>query len=86
MAKKKGKGGVLSSDPYNEMGPGISDDPQTPMDEYYYTYGQAAKFQSSQKGGDMADTPNSRSGQGIIGGPAPGEPNPADVSTENESH
>ena len=86
MAKKKGKGGVLSSNPYNEMGPGIGDEAVWPVDEAYYTYSQAMKMQNSQNGGDMADTPNSRSGQGIIGGPAPGEPNPADVSTENESH
>lgn len=83
MAKKSSS--VLSSNPFNEMGPGIEGEPTWPPDELYSTYDQCSAMQSSQAGADMVSTPNSRSGEGIMGGVASGEPNPYGVSTTNQS-
>ncbi len=74
MAKKSG--GVLSPSPYNEGGDLSSDFPDSGDLEGYTTYAECGKMQLSQEGASMVDTPNSRSGEGIMGGVAPGEPSP----------
>lgn len=43
---------------------------------YFDGWDEINKFHLLQTG-PMDETPNSRSGRGIMGGPAPGEPNPA---------
>jgi len=54
----------------------MADTPDAPDSEIYTSYDQCSKMQLSQDGASMHDTPNSRSGEGIMGGPAPGEPDP----------
>lgn len=83
MAKKSG--GVLSPDSYNDSGPGYADDAMWPADEAYTDYEQCMKMQLSQAEASMVSTPNTRSGEGIMGGVAPGEPNPTGMSTMAQS-
>ena len=83
MAKKNG--GVLSPNPYNEGGSLSDDKPDSGDLEGYTTYDECSKMQLSQEGASLMDTPNSRSGEGIMGGVAPGEPNPFNMSTTAQS-
>ena len=76
---------VLSSNAYNESGPGTGDEAMWPVDEAYTDYEQCMKMQNSQMGGDMVSTPNTRSGEGIMGGVAPGEPDAVGMSKLAES-
>lgn len=68
MAKNGGTSGY--PDPYNETNSG-----EEPDGKLYGSYNEmiANHLQSA----DMTSTPNSRSGGAMMGGPAPGEPNPA---------
>ena len=70
----KSNGGVLSSNPRNEGGSLSDEKPDSSDLEGYATYAECGKMQLSQSGADLVDTPNSRSGEGIMGGVAPGEP------------
>lgn len=72
---KDGKG-YGYPDPYNEVG---SKDPNSPdtsgMDLYFGGYDEVMKMHGKQTG-PMVSTPNTDSGSDMIGGTAPGEPNP----------
>lgn len=63
---------------YNEAGAMKDEGDAT---EIYVTYSQC----TGGEGESLESTPNSRSGAGIMGGPAPGEPNPVGTSTTNQS-
>ncbi len=80
MAKKSSK-----NSPYNEGGDLGVDAPDWPVDEAYTSYAQAGRRQLSQDGTSMLETANSQSGAGIMGGVAPGEPNPLGTSTTAQS-
>ena len=65
------------SNPFNEVG---NTDPNSPdvtgMGLYFNGWDEINKMHLTQTG-PMDSTPNSRSGGDMLGGPAPGEPNPA---------
>lgn len=69
MAKKEN--GYGYPNPYNEIGSG--DEPDN--NELYGSFDEVMKMHLTH--GPIDETPNSRSGHGVMGGPAPGEPNPA---------
>ena len=69
MAKSNGNSGYPN--PFNETGSGEEPDKK----ELYFTYEEM--MSGHLQTGSMEETPNSKSGGGIMGGPAPGEPNPA---------
>jgi hypothetical protein len=69
MATKNG--GYGYPNPYNETSPGEEPDNK----DLFVSYDQMMSDHLST--GPMDETPNSKSGGGIMGGPAPGEPNPA---------
>ena len=80
MAAKK-KGGGFVGNPRNETDT-MNDTPDSPDSELYASYGQVMKGHLSQDGASMVGTANSESGAGIMGGPAPGEPNPVGTKTK----
>lgn len=79
MARKSGsenvgKGGALHPDPYREVN---NTDPNVPdTDQIYEDYAHRDKWHLSQEQADLESTPNSRSGEGIMGHQTPGEPSP----------
>jgi hypothetical protein len=73
MAKKNG--GIMYDNVFNQTGGGEA--PDVNGDRLYYTYEECMAMQL--KTADMGSTPNSRGSSGIMGGPAKGEPNPADL-------
>ena len=80
MADKK-NGGMISSNPYNEAGSGNG--PEDYEDSGAGLYGSLNEVMSahlSQTGADLVGSANVEVGRGIMGGPAPGEPNPAGFS------
>lgn len=82
MAKKSS--GKMFHNPYNEV---ANKDPNSPDDSgagNYVSYDEVIAAQLSQDDASLVGTPNSDSGHGIMGGPAPGEPNPAGMSTTSE--
>lgn len=72
----KGKG-VMFKDPYNEVASKDEASPDESGAGNYVSYDEVINMQLSQTDASMADTPNTMSGNGIMGGPASGEPNPA---------
>ena len=85
MASKK-NGGMLQPTPYNETTGGQS---SADYDEsgagVYADLSEVMSAHLSQSGADLESSANMRSGAGIMGGPAPGEPNPASFSGTAES-
>jgi hypothetical protein len=79
MAKKSG---ILYPDCYNETGPG--EGPDISGGGLYVSYEEVISMQLSTDSADLESSNNSRSGEGIMGGPAPGEPNPADMERPAE--
>jgi hypothetical protein len=77
MADKK-NGGVLSPNPYNETSGGAGpEDPDISGGGIYGDWSSdVMKMHLSQGGADLVGSPNVEVGRGIMGGPAPGEPNP----------
>ena len=71
MADKKG---LRYPNASNETDAGDSQDTTSS----YYDWDQV--FAVHLQSADMASTPNSESGSGIMGSPAPGEPNPAGMT------
>jgi len=71
MADKKG---LRYPSPSNETEPGDQRDTTSS----YYDYDQV--FAVHLQSADMESTSNSESGSGIMGSPAPGEPNPAGMT------
>lgn len=76
MADKK-TGGKFYPDPYNETGSGGPESPDCM--KLYFDWDEV--FAEHLTSSDMESSPNSESGSGIMGGPAPGEPNPAGMTT-----
>jgi hypothetical protein len=73
MADSKNKA-ARYSDAYNETDTGEQPDQMN----LYYDYDEVMGVHLSSA--DMQSTPNSESGTGIMGSPAPGEPNPAGMT------
>ncbi len=76
MATKK-SGGVMYPNPFNETNPG--DAPDTDGDKLYYNWDEVMSMHLSE--GDSSSTPNSKSTEGVQGGPASGEPNPVGLKS-----
>jgi hypothetical protein len=75
MADKKGRG-LRYPDAYNETD---SSGPEVPDSTIsYYTWDEVMNVHLQSA--DMESTSNSESGSGIMGSPAPGEPNPAGMT------
>ena len=65
------------SNPFNEVNNTDPNSPDTTGKGIYFDgYDEILKFHLLATG-PLDETPNSRSGGGILGGPAPGEDNPA---------
>jgi hypothetical protein len=80
MAKNNGRSYGYPN-PFNEVG---NTDPNTPdvtgKGLYYDGYDEVMGMHLQQTG-PMVSTPNSESGRGVMGGPAPGEPQAANPKT-----
>ena len=74
---KKGNGGLVFDDVFNETGGG--EEPDINGDKLYYTYEEAMAVQL--KAGDLQSTPNTRASEGMQGGPASGEENPVPLKS-----
>lgn len=85
MASKK-NGGMLQPTPFNETtgGSGPQDYDESGAG-IYYDLSEVMSAHLSQSGADMEASANMRSGAGINGGPAPGEPNPVGYSGTAQS-
>ena len=81
MARNGGHGGFGYENPFNEVG---NNDPNSPDNTgagiYYDGMDEILKMHLNATG-PLYDTPNSRSGRGVMGGPAPGEPQAANPKT-----
>jgi hypothetical protein len=86
MADRK-NGGMLQPTPYNETTGGQSSADYDESGGGIYGDWKADVLMAhlSQAGADLEASANMRSGGGIMGGPAPGEPNPAGFSGTAES-
>lgn len=70
------------SNPYNEVGNTDPNSPDVTGDGLYFDgWDEIDDFHLLQTG-PMEETPNSASGRGVMGGPAPGEPNPAGMGKD----
>jgi len=78
MAKNGGYGYPNS---YNETGGGDANTPDVSGKDMYFSYEEVQAMHLSQTG-PMDETANSKSGRGVMGGPAPGEPNPAGMGKD----
>lgn len=76
MAKKSASG-VFVGTPRNQVANTDPNSPDISGGGLYGSYEEVIGMQLSQDGSDLATTPNSRSGSGIMGQPAAGEPAPA---------
>jgi hypothetical protein len=72
----KSKGGVIHKNPYNEVDSLDESKPDDSGAGMYVSYEEVIGMQLSQQDASMASTPNTMSGDGLVGGPASGEPNP----------
>ena len=75
MAKQGSSSSGIHSDPYNNFDNPSGEEPETDM--IYENYMDRDKNHLSQDAADLESTPNSRSGEGIMGHNAPGEPAPS---------
>ena len=75
----KGKGPFIGT-PYNQT-EGDADKPDDSGAGNYVSYDEVMSMHLSEDGADLDSSDNSESGHGIMGGPAPGEPNPSGQST-----
>lgn len=84
MADKKG--GMLQPTPYNETTGGAGpEDADLSGGGIYGSWDEILSAHLSQASADLIDSPNLRSGAGIVGGPAAGEPNPLGYSSMSQS-
>lgn len=77
MASDKNKGGMIHKNPYNEVDGLDESSPDISGAGVYVSYDEVISAQLSQQDASMKETPNTMSGDGIMGGPASGELNPA---------
>ena len=82
MAKKSS--GKIFHNPYNEVANGDPNNPDVSGAGLYVSYEEVIAAQLSEDDAFLGHSPNSESGHGIMGGPAPGEPNPSGASTTAE--
>ena len=78
--KDKKSGGMLQPTPYNEA-PGDPETGNLSGGGIYVSYDEVISAQLSTQDASLVSTPNMDSIDGIVGGPAPGEPNPAGIKT-----
>lgn len=71
------KGGMIHTNPYNEVDSLDEASPDISGAGIYVSYDEVISAQLSQTQASLKETPNTMSGDGIFGGPASGEPNPA---------
>lgn len=85
MADKKNSG-YIHGNAFNETtgGSGPEDFDESGAG-VYHSYDEVLSAHLSQDGADLVASPNMNSGAGIMGGPAPGEPNPVGYSGTAES-
>lgn len=77
MARDRKNGSYGYSNPYNETGSGDANTPDvTGLGIYFDGFPEVHEYHLKATG-PMDETNNSASGRGVMGGPAPGEPNPA---------
>ena len=76
----KKKSGMHEPNPYNEA-PGDADSPNISGGGIYVSYDEVMSAHLSTDGASLVSTPNMDSTDGITGGPAPCEPNPAKIKT-----
>ena len=70
------KDGMIHQNPLNEVNNKDPNKPDSMGDDLYFGgWPEIMKMHLSETG-PMVDTPNSRSGGDVMGGPAKGEPNP----------
>lgn len=74
------KGGMLQPTPYNES-PGDPETGNLSGAGIYVSYDEVMSAHLSSDDASLVSTPNMDSIEGINGGPAPGEPNPAGMKT-----
>ncbi len=70
MVKKSSGGKFMSDNAYNQTG--TTDEPE--QKNPYFSYDEVLEHHGSDKEADLTGSVNSRSGEGIMGGPAKGEP------------
>lgn len=86
MADRK-NGGVLLPNPYNETTTGgASENYEDSGGGVYHDWDEVMSMHLSQNGASLVGSPNIEVGRGIMGGPAPGEPNPAGFSGTSQSY
>lgn len=68
---KDSKSGLTLPNPYNEVASKSAEEPDISGAGLYVDYDEVMSVH--MKTGSMADTPNTMSGDGIMGGPAAGE-------------
>jgi hypothetical protein len=86
MADKK-NGGMLLPNPYNETSSGgAAEDYEDSGAGLYGDLNEVMAAHLSQNGASLLGSPNVEVGRGIMGGPAPGEPNPAGFSGTSEGY
>ena len=81
---KNMKGGMLQPTPYNEC-PGDDDMPNISGGGLYGSWQEIMAAHLSTDEASLENSPNTMSGAGINGGPAPGEPQLVSVSTTSQS-
>lgn len=85
MAKDK-NGGVLAPNVFNETSGGSGpEDYDESGGGLYGSWEEIHKMHLSMNDASMVGSPNIEDGLGIMGGPAPGEPNPAGYSGTAQS-
>jgi hypothetical protein len=80
MAKKSS--GKLLPNPYNETASSDPNSPDVSGAGLYVSYDEVMSAHLTEDGTSLQSTPNTNSGRGIMGGPAPGEPNPTSMPSE----
>jgi hypothetical protein len=86
MADKK-NGGMLLPNPYNEVtSGGASENYEDSGAGVYVDLDEVIAAHLSQNGASLVGSPNIEVGMGVMGGPAPGEPNPAGFSGTAQSY
>jgi len=86
MADKKKNGGMIHSNVFNETtgGSGPEDYDESGAG-VYHSYDEVLSAHLSQDSASLLESPNIADGNGIMGGPAAGEPNPYGYSGTSES-
>lgn len=76
MAKSSG---VIHENPFNEVNNTDSNKPDSMGDDLYFGGFDEILKMHTKETGDLVSTPNSAASHDLMGGPLPGEPNPANM-------